>query len=231
MALFPQQYYAVLPGNPDTGPVVVEVKRGQMFMHVLYMDMLDQNALDTAQYFDVGVLLAADKLPAGMACRVANRANVDGLASGSTLRCWTADVPPDIPYAQGAIRDRQFRLKVQEQPVQLSRVVLLTEGNGNDRSNAVRRLFEMSGPRGAFLEGSPVLNSQREVVALYSKTPAAPGDEEKPKSAVAAGKQQPRAALVDAEMIGALWTGRPSRMWVGYDPKNRSPVPTGARGK
>ena len=68
------------------------------------------------------------------------------------------------------------------------------------------------------------------LVALYSKTPAA-ADEQRQKPPAAARQQQPRAALGDAEMIGALWTGKPSVMWVGYHADNRSPAPAVAGGK
>ena len=227
MSLFPQQYYAVLPGGAETGPAVVEVKQGQIFMHLLYMSALEHDVLDTAQYFDVGVLLPVGKLPDGMACRVANRAKVDSLASGSKLRCWTTEKPQDIPYAQEEI-DGQYRLKVQGQSVRLSRALLLD--NGNDRSAVVRRLFELDGPQETFLEGSPVLDSDGEVVALYSKMPVATDDEAGTRSGVTAGShaQQPRAALVDAEMIDALWTGRPSKMWFAYVPEKPSRGSTGA---
>jgi len=103
----------------------------------------------------------------------------------------------------------------------------------HDRSAIVRRLFELSGPQETFLEGSPVLDSDHEVVALYSKTPVATDDEAGPKSGATAGSQaqQPRAALVDAEMIDSLWTGRPTKMWFAYVSEKPSRAPTGAGNK
>jgi hypothetical protein len=228
MALFPQQYYAIVPGGAETKPTVVELKQGQIFLHRLYADNVEPEVRDAAQYFDVGILLPAGKLPLGTACRVASRAKVEGIKSGTGLRCWTAEKPRDISFAQGAIRDGQFRLQVRQQPVQLSRAILLWKENDEDRSTADRRLFELDGPPADFLEGSPLLDSEGEIVAMYSKWPAAAGEEQKQRPA-AARQQQPRAALVDAEMIGALWTGKPSVMWIGYRAEKRSPPPTGGR--
>ncbi len=230
MALFPQQYYAIVPRGAATSPVVVKLKPGQIFMHRLYVDNVEPEVRDAAQYFDVGALLAADKFPSGTACRVASRAKVEAIRPGSPLQCWTIEKPPDVAIAGGAILDRQLQWTARRQPVQLSRTLLLWKENDEDPSAADRRLFELDGPDEPFLEGSPLLNSQGELVALYSKTPVA-ADVQKQKTTAAAGKQQPRAALVDAEMVAALWTGKPSVMWVGYHAENRRPTPTGAGGK
>jgi hypothetical protein len=229
MALFPQQYYAILPGRTDKEPIVVEVNRDSMFMHLLYMNMVEQGNLQVAQFFDVGVLMLADKLPAGAARRVASKADVDGIKSGSTLQCWSADKPPDIPFFQGAILNREYRLTVREQSVKLNREIPLTEGSGGEDAKDIRRLLELSGPRENFLEGSPVLDSQGQVVALYSTSMVPTDSQTRPKTPTNAQPGLPKAALVDAEMLTALWTGYPSRLWFAYVPEDAPKNPTGAR--
>jgi hypothetical protein len=163
--------------------------------------------------------------------RVASRAKVEGIKPGAALQCWTTETPPIVAFADEAVFDREFRLKVRKQPVQLSQMTFLSDDDDEeDHSPDDRRLFELDGPAEDFLEGSPLLNSEGELVALYSKTPVAADNEQRRKSPATAGKQQPRAALVDAEMIAALWTGKPSVMWVGYR-ENRSPAAAAGGGK
>jgi hypothetical protein len=230
MAMFPQRYYAVVPGSAEANPTIVELKRVQTYMHVLYLDNVEPKFCDAARYFDVGILLTAGKLPFGAACRVASRAKVEGIKPGAALQCWTTEAPPIVAFADEAIFDQQFRLKVRKQPVQLSQMTFLSDDDEEDHSPDDRRLFELDGPAEGFLEGSPLLNSEGELVALYSKTPVAADNEQRRKPLATAGRQQPHAALVDAEMIAALWTGKPSAMWVGYR-ENRSPAAAAGGGK
>jgi hypothetical protein len=216
-----KRYYAVLAGGADARPRIIEIDRDRIYMHLLYITALEHKDWEGAEYFDVGAMCCVEKFPAAYpACSLASREAVERLEAGSALRCDRMSRPAPLAFADGKSGDRKSGWKVLVEPVRLDRALRLEASGGAGEADEVRRLFELDAPGDAFREGSPVFDDRGQLVALCTKTVGAAA------RGVSSVVGRPRAALVDAELLAALWSGQPSKQWFGYARKDREGEPS-----
>ena len=98
--------------------------------------------------------------------------------------------------------------------MRLNRTLRLGETSGTNETDEVRGLFEWDAPDDDFREGSPVFDDRGQVVALCTRSATT--------ESAASVVHRPHAALADAEMLTALWSGQPSKQWFGYARKDRA---------
>ncbi len=213
----PPRFFALLPDDSQAGVSVVELDRRAICLHLLYTAALEERNREGAEFFDLACLTCLSELPPSYPLRtVAKLKSVEAVKQGGKLTCWTLDRPPDIPFRDGKV-EGNCKLFVRKQSVQLEQEIFLDSKGDADNGQPGRRLFELQGFEGDLhlLEGSPVLNEANELVAICTKVP-----EPEPRQ-----PRLPRAALIDAEMLSALWTGLPAKQWAVVGPGNTAAAP------
>jgi len=193
------RFSAALPGEPGEATRFVPIDGKGIFRHRLYVEAVNRGNLQGAAYFNVAILVCAEKLPRTSVGKVAARRAVAGIAPDLALSVWSVFEPP-LPARTWS---PPYEMKLAKVSCRVKETVPLDE---EARTEDTPHVLTFDPGKKPLDEGSPVLNEAGEVVAICGKRP----------SSVASGSKSlaPAAVPVDTTLIGSLWEGHDGKQWV-----------------